>query len=64
MEDKIALDLLARIWGGTYNTGCDAGTWWYRRKDGNGGTYIASSAGELHQMIADDHASMPDRTAS
>jgi hypothetical protein len=64
MENMVALDLLTQIWGSAYDTGCDAGTWWYRRKDGKGGTHTASSPGELHQMIADDHAFMPARTAS
>ena len=64
MANMIALDLLAQIWGGAYDTGCDARMWRYRRKDGNGGTHTASSPGELHPMIADANAPTPAGKAS
>jgi hypothetical protein len=64
VDGQLALDVLEQAWGDTYDIGRDDQTWWYRRKDGTGRTHTASSSGELHKLIADEHAFFPVRRAS
>ena len=64
MDGPLALDLLGQIWGDVYDVGCDGRNWWYRRKDGTGTAYTATSPGEPHKVTADDHAFLPVRRAS
>lgn len=54
-----ALGTLLWNWGEAYDIGCDAGQWWYRRKDGKGGRETAASADELYRMIVADYTFMP-----
>ena len=64
MDGPLALDLLGQVWGDAYDVGYGGRTWWYRRKDGTGTTHTATSPGELHKVIADDHAFLPMRRVS
>jgi hypothetical protein len=56
-----ALDALRLSWSDGYEIGCDDEVWWYRRRDGKGGTQTAPYPDELNKMITDDHAFIPVR---
>jgi hypothetical protein len=56
-----ALDALRLLWGDGYEIGFDDEVWWYRRRDGKGGTQTAPDPDELNKMITDDHTFMPVR---
>ncbi len=58
-DTERALGALLWNWGDAYDIGCDAGQWWYCRKDGKGGRETANSAGELYRMIVEDYTFMP-----
>jgi hypothetical protein len=64
VDRPLVLDQLVQAWGDSYDIGHDGQAWWYRRRDGAGSTHTASSPGEMHKLIADDHAFFPVRRAS
>jgi hypothetical protein len=59
--DAAALEALRFLWGDGYEIGFDDEVWWYRRRDGKGGTQTAPYPDELNKMITDDHTFMPVR---
>jgi hypothetical protein len=64
VDGPLALGQLVQARGDSYDIGRYGQTWWYRRKDGIGGTHSTPSSGELYELIADDNAFFPVRTAS
>ncbi|HLX48422.1 MAG TPA: hypothetical protein VKS82_08820 [Streptosporangiaceae bacterium] len=54
-----ALEALRWHWGEVYEIGVDDGQWWYRRRDGKGGTETAATPDELRAMIITDYTIMP-----
>jgi hypothetical protein len=59
MGEDAALDALRWNWGDAYDIGCDDGVWWYRRRDGLGGTHTALAPDELRAAIIVDYVRRP-----
>jgi hypothetical protein len=59
--EQAALDALVWNWGEAYEIGCEEGQWWFRRKDGKGGTETASGPDELRALIVTDYTIRPVR---
>jgi hypothetical protein len=60
-SEQAALEALRLTWGECYDIGCDDGQWWYKRKDGTGGTETARTPDDLRTQIAQDYSIMPAR---
>jgi hypothetical protein len=58
---QAALEALCWNWGVAYDIGVDGGQWWYRRRDGLGGTETAITPDDLHIKIANDYTDLPVR---
>ena len=56
---QAALDALTWNWGQAYDIGHHDGQWWYRRRDGKGGTETASTPDDLHTKIITDYTTWP-----
>jgi hypothetical protein len=56
-----ALDALQWNWGDAYTIGRDDGVWWFRRRDGWGGTVRASTPNELREAIITNYVARPVR---
>jgi hypothetical protein len=57
--EQAALEALCWHWGEVYEIGVDDGQWWYRRRDGKGGTETAITPDELRTQIITDYTIMP-----
>jgi hypothetical protein len=59
--ERAAVEALRGTWGAAYEFGVDGGQWWFRRKDGVGGTETAASPDCLLTQIVIDYGSLPVR---
>src|ERR1700723_908513 len=57
------VEALCCTWGEAYEVGVDEGQWWFRRKDGIGGTETATSPDRLLAQMVIDHDCLPVRCA-
>lgn len=61
-RDSLALKVLLREWGGAYRFGVfDDGTWWWERRDGEGGRETADGPDAVYRGVTADHAFRPVR---
>jgi hypothetical protein len=58
---QAALEALQWNWGEPYDIGVDDGQWWYRRRDGLGGTETAATPDSLRNKIINDYTDLPVR---
>lgn len=56
---QAALEALQWHWGNAYEIGVDDGQWWYRRRDGKGGTETAGTPDDLRNQIVIDYTCYP-----
>jgi hypothetical protein len=59
--ERAAVEALRCTWGEAYEVGVDEGRWWFRRKDGKGGTETAASPDCLQAQIVIDYSVLPVR---
>lgn len=59
--ERAVVEALRCTWGEAYEVGMDGGQWWFRRKDGMGGTETAASPDGLLAQIVIDHDALPVR---
>ncbi|MGH3159123.1 MAG: hypothetical protein ACRDNF_21480 [Streptosporangiaceae bacterium] len=59
--ERAAVEALRCTWGEAYDVGVDGSQWWFRRKDGIGGTETAASPDCLLAQIVIDHGALPVR---
>jgi hypothetical protein len=57
--EQAALEALRWNWDLAYDIGVDDGQWWYRRRDGLGGTETAATPDLLHTRIVNDYTDLP-----
>jgi hypothetical protein len=57
--EKTALEELLWSWGEVFEIGVDDGTWWYRRRDGQGTTGQADNPDDLRAQMARDYCLDP-----
>jgi hypothetical protein len=55
------VEALCCTWGEGYEIGVDEGQWWFRRKDGIGGTETAASPDCLLAQMVIDYDCLPVR---
>lgn len=59
--ERAVVEALRCAWGEAYEVGVDGGQWWFRRKDGMGGTETAASPDGLLAQIVIDYDVLPVR---
>lgn len=59
--EQAAVEALRCTWGEAYDIGAEEGLWWFRRKDGVGGTETAASPDLLLAQLVIDYGALPVR---
>jgi hypothetical protein len=57
--ERAVLEALQWHWGEVYHIGVDDGQWWFRRRDGKGGTETATTPDQLRTQMSIDYFTFP-----